>query len=116
MTAPNYEHRTIPEMASRGFWMMIGPMLLVPLTFKVIEHGNGWLTTIDFVFLGTLAAMVLARGFEFYKGHPLTVEGQPATTKHFQRFVMLVAGAGLGVWVMANVVGNYVIPGFRAQA
>jgi hypothetical protein len=109
MNAPGYERRTIPEMMSRGFWMMLGPMLLVPLTFKVIEYGNGWLTAFDFALLGTLAAMIVARGFEFYKGHPRTTDGAPATRDHLWRYALFVAVLGASLWVLANVIGNYLL-------
>jgi hypothetical protein len=112
MNAPSYENRTIPEMASRGFWMMLGPMLLVPFAFKIIEHGNGWLTAFDIAFLGTLLVMILARGFEFYKGHPRTAEGAPATREHLWRYALMVAIIGAVAWIVANVLGNYVLSGW----
>jgi hypothetical protein len=109
MNAPSFENRTISEMFSRGFWMMLGPLLLVPFAIKIIEYGNGWLTPFDFIFVGTLIAMILARGFEFYKGHPRTAEGAPATQQHFWRYVLWVGILGSVAWIVANLVGNYVL-------
>lgn len=103
--------RTIPEMFSRGFWMMIGPMMLIPITFKIIEYGNGWLTIFDFVFLATLVVMLLARAFEFFKGHPRTAEGTPATPGHLRRYAIALIAIGVPVWIAANVLGNYVLTG-----
>lgn len=100
--------RTIPEMFSRAFWMMLGPMLLIPITYKIIEYGNGWLTLFDFVFMAIIVAMLLARGFEFWKGHPRTAEGAPATTGHFRRYALTLLGIGIPLWIAANVLGNYV--------
>jgi hypothetical protein len=108
MNAPIYENRTMPEMFSRGFWMMLGPMLLVPFTYKIIEHGNGWLTVFDLAFLGTILAMILARGFEFYKGRPRTAEGEPATFGHLRRYLIGLLIVAAAVWIVANVLGNYV--------
>jgi hypothetical protein len=113
MNTPGLENRSIAEMMSRGIWMMLGPMLLVPFMFNILQHGNGWLTGYDFVFLGTLAVMVLARSFEFYKGHPRTADGAPATQEHLLRYILLVLGGGLAAWIVANVLGNYVIDRFR---
>ena len=106
-----YEKHTIPEMLGRAFWMMIGPMLLVPITYKIIEHGNGWLTVFDFIFLGTLLVMLLARCFEFYKGHPRTSEGTPATREHLRRYALGVVAIGVPLWIAANVLGNYILSG-----
>lgn len=103
------ESHTIPEMISRSFWMMVGPMLLVPLTYKIIEHGNGWMTLFDLLFFGTLAAMLAARGFEFFKGAPRTADGTPATRDHLRRYALGVIGIGLPLWIGANVVGNYLL-------
>ncbi len=102
-------NRTIPEAFARVFWMLVGPMLLIPITFKVIEYGNGWLTAFDFAFLGVLVALVLARSFEFFKGHPLTAEGTPATPAHLRKYVFAIAAIGVPIWVAANVLGNYVL-------
>lgn len=106
-----HEVHTIPEMLGRAFWMMIGPMLLVPITYKIIEHGNGWLTSFDFIFLGTLAVMLFARWFEFYKGKPRTAEGTPATPEHLRRYVLGVVAIGVPLWIAANVLGNYILAG-----
>jgi hypothetical protein len=111
MNTPTFENRSILEMMSRGFWMMIGPMLVLPIAVSIVQHGNGWWTAADYAFLGTLAAMVLSRCFEFYKGHPRTAEGEPATREHLWRYVLLVCGCGLAIWIVANVLGNYVIRG-----
>lgn len=101
--------RTIPEAFARVFWMLLGPLLLVPITFKVVEYGNGWLTVFDFAFLGVLCALMLARCFEFFKGHPLTAEGQPATPSHLKRYLVGTVAVGLPIWVAANVLGNYIL-------
>jgi hypothetical protein len=109
-TSPDdLERRTIPEMFCRGVWMMFGPMLLVPITYKIIEHGSGWFTVFDGIFIVTLIIMVAARGFEFFKGKPRTAEGTPATPAHLRRYVVGVVGIGLPLWIAANVMGNYVL-------
>ena len=101
--------RTIPEMFARLFWMLFGPMLLIPITFKLVEYGNGWLTKFDIAFMCVLLLLVLTRLFEFYKGHPLTAEGQPASPGHLRRYALGVIAIGLPIWIAANVLGNYVL-------
>jgi hypothetical protein len=106
-TTTNEPQRTIPEMFSRGFWMMFGPLLLIPLAFKIVEHGQGWFTPYDIAFLLILAGMLAARGFEFYKGAPRTAEGQPATSDHFKRYALGVVTIGLACWVVTNLLANH---------
>jgi hypothetical protein len=107
----NPSDHTIFEMLCRGFWMLIGPMLLIPIAVSLVDYGNGWFTKFDFLFLGVLVAMLLARGFEFYKGHPRTSEGTPATPAHFRRYALGVVLLGALAWIVANVLGNYVLNG-----
>ncbi len=105
-------HTSTPFLAILGrvFWMMLGPMLLVLMTFMIATTGNGWLTHADFGFLGILVAIMIARWLEFRGGNPQTAEGQPATPAHLRRYLIAVVVLGLGLWVMANVVGNYLLP------
>jgi hypothetical protein len=53
--------------------------------------------------------MLLARWQEFRRGNPKTTEGQPATPDHLWRYVRATVAVGLGVWVVANVIGNHVL-------
>lgn len=93
----------------RVFWLMFGPLLLVVLTFIIATTGNGWLTPADWGFLGTLVALLIARWLEFRGGNPQTSEGQPATSAHLRRYIMVVVVCGLGLWITANIIGNYVL-------
>ena len=104
-----FVQRTIPEMFSRGFWMMLGPMLLIPITYKIIEYGNGWLTAFDLTFMAIIGLMLLARWFEFYKGHPRTAEGAPAQPAHLRRYALTLLGMSIPLWIAANVLGNYIL-------
>ena len=91
----------------RIFWMMVGPMILAALTISIVKIGNGWFTTADFAFLGVLAALVLARYFEFQAGDPQTSDGRPATSAHLRNYVLGAILLGLGVWAFANLLGNH---------
>lgn len=93
----------------RVFWLMLGPLLLVVLTFMIATTGNGWLTPADVGFLGILVALMIARWLEFRGGNPQTAEGEPATPAHLRRYLIVVVAFGLGLWIVANIVGNYVL-------
>jgi hypothetical protein len=94
---------------ARLFWLLAGPMFLLLLAVAVVRTGNGWLTPVDFAFLGVLAAMLLARWLEFRAGNPLTADGEPATPVHLRRYLVGATATGLAVWCAANVVGNYLL-------
>lgn len=89
--------------------MMVGPILLALMAFLVVKTGNGWLTGADAGFLGILAAIMLARWLEFQGGHPQTADGEPATRTHLRRFLLGGTAIGLSVWMIANILGNYVL-------
>jgi hypothetical protein len=94
----------------RSFWIAFGPMLLAVSGLLILLHPDtGWLTTADITYLATVAAMILGRLVEFAGGRPLTSTGEPATPDDFRRFAVLIFGGGLLLWVLANLISNYVL-------
>ncbi|MFI5458573.1 MAG: hypothetical protein ACHRXM_24330 [Isosphaerales bacterium] len=53
--------------------------------------------------------MLIGRWSEFRFGLPLTATGEPANADHLRRYVWVMGGLGLGIWVVANLVGNLAI-------
>ncbi len=94
----------------RVFWMALGPLMLGLLVLAIIRNGKGWFTPADLWFLVILNALILARWAEFRTGHALNSMGQPAKPDDFRRYITGAAAIGLGGWVIANVIGNYVMP------
>ena len=94
----------------RAFWVMFGPLLLTASGLMILfRTGAGWGTGADFTFLTTLVLMVLARWAEFSGGEPLKSTGEPATPQDFRRFTGAVMIGGLGFYVLANLLSNYVL-------
>jgi hypothetical protein len=91
---------------ARIFWIFGGPMLLAMIAFQIASNGGGWFTATDAVFFALLGALVLARWAEFHGGSPQTADGEPATSAHLRRYVVVAGGLGLVVWVIANVIGS----------
>lgn len=91
--------------------MFLCPMALMILTMTIVTKGGGWLTFADYAFFALLAAMVLARVWEFREGHPQTASGEPATPAHLRRFVAGGLVLGLAVWAVANFLGNHWLVG-----
>jgi hypothetical protein len=103
--------RPVLGLAGRLMWMMIGPLALVLVAYSIVTTGSGWLTGMDLAFLAILGLMLLGRWLEFQAGAPQTADGEPATPGHLQRYLVLATGTGLGVWVVANLLGNYWLAG-----
>jgi hypothetical protein len=105
----NAEITSLSALFGRVFWMMIGPLALVLLAFTIVQIGSGWLTWADVGYLTVLGGMLWARWQEFRRGNAKTTDGQPATPTHWHRYVQTTLPLGLGVWVIANVVGNHLL-------
>lgn len=107
---PTQPTTSLLVIVSRVFWMMLGPMVLAVLTFTIINIGTSWFTPADFAFLAVLGLLLLARWVEFRGGNPQTATGEPASPGDLSRFVLTILPLGLGVWVIANLVGNHWLP------
>jgi hypothetical protein len=92
-------------------WMIAGPIALAGLTFFILDRGTGWVTGADIAYFVVVAAMVGGRWLEFRYGTPQTAMGEPATTTHLYRYTLAAPLIALGVWVIANVIGNHWLPG-----
>jgi hypothetical protein len=95
---------------ARFYWMMLGPLILALLTIANV-NGKGWFGMADVAFLVMLAGLVVARWYEFRRGDPTTSTGEPATPNDLRRYVIGVIVIGLGLWVLANLAGNYWLAG-----
>jgi hypothetical protein len=92
----------------RAFWIMIGPMLLTATALMILTK-PGWRTGADITFLATLAGMILGRLLEHLGGNPQTSTGEPSTPADLRRFVLFTLVGGLALWLVANLIANYVL-------
>jgi len=56
-----------------------------------------------------LGGMILGKWLEFRGGSPETSTGEPATAADLHCYILMVVTAGPVVWVIANILGNYVL-------
>jgi hypothetical protein len=110
MTSSQQTTALVPFL-SRVFWGVFGPLILLLCLFQIVSSGGGWFTQVNIIFLGVLVGLLVARWLDFRAGNPLTATGQPATTAHLRRYALKTLLIGVGVWVMANLMGNYWVPG-----
>ena len=103
-------NNSVLAVLGRAFWVMFGPLLLTASGLMILfRTGTGWRTGADITFLATLLLMVLARWAEFSGGEPLKSTGEPATPQDLRRFTGAVMIGGLGFYVLANLLSNYVL-------
>jgi hypothetical protein len=93
----------------RLFWMMVGPLALVLTIYFIVTSGTGWTTTADLLFFIILGGMILGKWLEFRGGSPETSTGERATAADLRRYILMVVTAGPAVWVVANILGNYIL-------
>jgi hypothetical protein len=93
----------------RGYWTFIGPLLLLVVAAIVIKTGSGWFTAADLAFFVVALSIVLARVKDFRGGDRRTSTNQPATPGDVRRYCLMSIGYALGGWVVANILGNYVM-------
>ena len=93
----------------RLFWMMVGPMALVMTTYFIVTSGTGWTTPADLIYFIILGGMILGKWLEFRGGSPETQTGERATAADLRRYILMVVIAGPAVWIVANILGNYVL-------
>ena len=87
---------------ARLFWMVGGPAILFFLAAKIAQNANVWMAPASVAFLFVLVGLVIARRFDPHDGY-----GEPATPTNIQRYTVAALIAGLGLWLIANVVGIY---------
>ena len=99
----------LTAVLGRLLWMMIGPMALLLTIYFIVTSGTGWTTTADLLYFVTLGGMILGKWMEFRGGSPETSTGEHATAADLRRYILMVVTAGPVVWVIANILGNYVL-------
>mgnify|MGYP007050452459 CR=1 FL=1 len=96
-------------LLGRLIWMMVGPVMLVYVTYSIISSGEGWLTPWDFAYAVIALLMLGGRWIEQRSGAAMTVMGNRSTPEHFARYVRILLPAAIGAWIIANVVGNHLL-------
>jgi hypothetical protein len=87
-------------------WIILGPMALAVLTMALAQNPDGWFAPTDLVFLLVLGLMLLGRWAEFRSGGAKTTEGELATQEQVRRYYVVAPLVGMGLWVLANLIGN----------
>ena len=96
-------------LLGRMMWVLIGPVALLFIIYTIIANGGGWFRFADAAYGAVLALMIGGRWIEQRSGAATTVTGEPATVRHFRRYVRILLPGAVGVWAAANVLGNQLL-------
>lgn len=91
----------------RLFWMAFGNIGLV-LAALSVNRSSGW-SIADLTFWLLVTLLVGARYIDIVRFKGTTIHGDPATTGHLKRYVLLLLVVSAAVWAVARALG----PGFR---
>jgi hypothetical protein len=96
-------------MLTMMIWLFVGPLAMVLTLVSIVQRGTGWTTFHDGLFFVFLLLSVAARWIDAINGDPLTSGGEATSTRGARQYTMLVVGAGVAAWVVANAIGNHLL-------
>jgi hypothetical protein len=102
---------SVSVLFGRLMWFIIGPALLLGLTYGMVTRRNGWFTPLDAAYFVVVGLMVLGRWKEQHSGVATTAEGKPATWDHYHRYIRLLLPVAAIVWVLVKITANYILDG-----
>jgi hypothetical protein len=100
---------SLSVLGARLTWSILGPVVLLGIAWGIVSQGTGWLTGLDATFGIIVALMLLGRWVEHRSGAATTLTGERTTPEQFKRYVTRLPLLAAAVWIVANVVGNYVL-------
>ena len=107
LTSSQSEYQNPAGCLPRLFWMAHGNIALVMAAFSIYEGAGrlhaglaSWLI---------VALLTGARYIDIVRFKGTTIQGEPATTAHLKRYVLVLVVASAAIWTIARTLG----PGFR---
>jgi hypothetical protein len=107
--AAEAQHESVLFLLTRLFWVGIGPIFLVLLVIGIFQDDSPWLTATDVAYFVVLVLLPCVRWLELRLGHAKTAEGAPANSKDLWKYTAGTLAIGLAGWIVAKLVGNYLL-------
>ena len=99
-----------PDAASgcllRVYWMFLGHLLVAAIAYQIVQGGVS-LTWADLAYWLGVMSVTAARYVDVHYLKGRTAEGQPATTRDWQRFSISTLVVAVVVWVAAHALGYF---------
>lgn len=109
-TAPRPpEITSVGVLGARLMWVIVGPLVLLAITYGIVIRGSGWMTALDAAFGLVVILMLLGRWVEQRSGQATNLSGEPARPEQFRRYVLILPMFAVAVWVIANALGNHIL-------
>lgn len=91
----------------RLIWLLYGNAVLGICWFSIASRGIRTFDIADYVYLGTIVIMLMARHVDInrFQGH--TADGTPATMLHFKRYAIQLVSIGIVMWIAAQFIAYY---------
>ena len=89
----------------RIIWFMVGNAALLLLAVLITEQKA--FSRLDVAFWMTVAALILLRYIDITRLNGLTADGEPASLKHWRRYVLLLLLIAGCLWVLAHGVSRF---------
>ena len=87
-------------------WFVLGNIALL-ITAKVISsHRNSFLSWADLIFWLIVPAVIAVRYFDITRMGGRTVDGKPATMRHWRRYSVMFSAVCLLLWALAHVLAR----------
>jgi len=88
----------------RLYWMLLGPALIVVTAALITKHTSWSLGWRDIVFWGAIGSLIAVRHLDAKRFGGASADGTPVTRHDLRRHAVIVAAAGLLLWVLAHSV------------
>lgn len=87
----------------RLFWMAFGNLALLMLALLIFQRKG--FSALDAAYWAVVAALGGARYADIARFDGLTASGEPATMRHFRRYVLGLFAVATGLWVCMHLLG-----------
>lgn len=102
---------SLAVLGARVSWTLLGPAGVFFATMMILTQGTGWLTGADLAFTLIVGLILFGRWYEHRSGTATTLYGEPETPEQYRRFMVITPAVLVGIWIVANILGNHVFSG-----
>jgi hypothetical protein len=90
----------------RMYWMILGNAVLALSLLAILRNSEGFFSAADIVFWCGVVALLAVRSVDILRLRGLTGGGEPATTAHLKRYIVILPAASAVLWGVAHWVSH----------
>ena len=99
-TPPRQEPAGCLAAIARVFWLLVGNAILFFLAVYIGETGT--MSALDIAFWAVVAALGVVRYVDITRLNGLTTDGEPASLRHWRRYVVALVLGSAALWGSAH--------------